>query len=576
SLLFLNLTSSKSQSNARSRIYFTDVNNDGLIDYVKDNIVYFNRMEPHSGMPSFTDDSNLTPNVIMRDGQVDPSVSQGLPDFDIDSGLMDVVKVWVAPKDGFVNITGTITKTFVASHNGVRFSVEHGKATAPLSTYLINPSLLVTNSISTNKSNVYVNEGDHIYFRVNSSQLPDGEVSVDWNPKVIYTNGTDGSSFSEAFLFGDTEAEPAVIKQSGQYRVEWPSQANLNLSSAIDLTVRVYTLNPNNVSSPRVNVLTYNQTVTTSLNYVPSSVTFNAPANPSQPNSYFYVEIEAKGSKTLDWKKFDNAFAPKLKKLSDNSFVHIVPKYDMDNAAATELGIGTLYKNWGQIAYKGALPDQDFTPIKKELISKAKLAGIPNYANASANHIMHRQPCSVSYNFNTGTFSGGGTTYTVSTQQQEAMDHFMMLRSDREKSAWSAHPRLLVKSSAMNPNYRTDNSNFTPMAPVPTPTGIGTYGAYGIIKENTSVSQSANWSTNFYGFALGNGQNKATSTPINDFMDMNGDGYPDVVGDKIQFTSNKGGLTSNFLDKAVLAQSLSSGSGYNAGGSSAHITQIAD
>src|SRR5690606_13454144 len=346
SLLFLNLTSSKSQSNARSRIYFTDVNNDGLIDYVKDNIVYFNRMEPHSGMPSFTDDSNLTPNVIMRDGQVDPSVSQGLPDFDIDSGLMDVVKVWVAPKDGFVNITGTITKTFVASHNGVRFSVEHCIATAPLSTYLINPSLLVTNSISTNKSNVDVNEGDHIYFRVNSSQLPDGEVSVDWNPKVIYTNGTDGSSFSEAFLFGDTEAEPAVIKQSGQYRVEWPSQANLNLSSAIDLTVRVYTLNPNNVSSPRVNVLTYNQTVTTSLNYQASSLTFSAPANPSQPNSYFYVEIEAKGSKNLDWKKLDNAFEPKLRKLSDMSFVHIVPKYDMDNPAATELGIGTLYKNW--------------------------------------------------------------------------------------------------------------------------------------------------------------------------------------------------------------------------------------
>src|SRR5690606_15724284 len=368
----------------------------------------------------------------------------------------------------------------------------------------------------------------------------------------------------------------SIIKQSRQYRVEWPSQANLNLSSAIDLTVRVYTLNPNNVSSPRVNVLTYNQTVTTSLNYQASSLTFSAPANPSQPNSYFYVEIEAKGSKNLDWKKFDNAFEPKLRKLSDMSFVHIVPKYDMDNPAATELGIGTLYKNWGQFAYKGALPDQDFTPIKKELISKAKLAGIPNYANASANPLMNSQPGSVSYNFNTGTFSGDGTTYTVSTQQQEAMDHFMMLRSDREKSAWSAHPRLLVKSSAMNPNYRTDNSNFTPMAPVPTPTGIGTYGAYGIIKENTSVSQSANWSTNFYGFALGNGQNKATSTPINDFMDMNGDGYPDVVGDKIQFTSNKGGLTSNFLDKAVLAQSLSSGSGYNAGGSSAHITQIAD
>src|SRR5690606_25041061 len=203
SLLFLNLTSSKSQSNARSRIYFTDVNNDGLVDYVKDKIVYFNRMEPLSGLPSFTDNSNLTPNVILRNGAVDPTVSQGLPDFDIDSGLMDVVKVWVAPKDGNVNITGNIIKPFVASHNGVRFSVEHGNDSSPFSSYLINPTLLVNATHPTNVSNVYVEEGDHIYFRVNSSQLPDGEVTVDWNPAVVYTNGTDGSNFNDSFLFGD-------------------------------------------------------------------------------------------------------------------------------------------------------------------------------------------------------------------------------------------------------------------------------------------------------------------------------------------------------------------------------------
>ena len=577
SLLFLNLTSSKSQSNARSRIYFTDVNNDGLIDYVKDKIVYFNRMEPNSGMPSFTDNSNLTPNVILRNGAVDPAVSQGLPDFDIDSGLMDVVKVWVAPKDGNINITGTIIKPFVASHNGVRFSVEHGKGSATLSTYLINPTLLVNAALPTNVSNISVSKGDHIYFRVNSSQLPDDEVIVDWNPRVVYTNGTDGSTFNQAFVYGNSEAVPTVISESGQYRIDW-SQSNLNLPSAIQLSVNVYTLNPNNSSAPKVNILTYNQTVTNFLNYQANSLTFNASVNRSQPDTYVYVEIEATGSASLNWKQFDNAFKPKLIKTHDNSFVHIVPKYDMGNAIASELGLGTLYLNWGQFAYKGALPDQNFTPIKKELVSKAKLAGIQNIANPTPNPLMNSQPSigSVSYNFQTGNFSAGGTTYTVSPDQKEAMEHFMMLRPDREKLAWSAHPKLLVKEVEMSPNYRTDNSNYTPMVPIPSPTGVGIYGAYGVIKEHSSVSQSSNWSMGFYGFALGNGQNKATSTPVNDYMDLNGDGYPDVIGDKIQFTSNKGGLTSNFLNKALLSQTLSNGSGYNAGGSTAHITQTAD
>src|SRR5690606_3108894 len=118
--------------------------------------------------------------------------------------------------------------------------------------------------------------------------------------------------------------------------------------------------------------------------------------------------------------------------------------------------------------------------------------------------------------------------------------------------------------------------NYTPMVSIPPPSGIGIYGAYGIVKENTSVSQSSNWSTSFYGFALGNGESKAISQPINDFMDINGDGYPDIIGDKVQFTSNKGGLTNNFLNKPLMAASISNGSGKNAGGSSAHITMIAD
>src|SRR5690554_753701 len=557
SLLFLNLTSSKSQSNTRSRIYFSDVNNDGLVDYVKDKIVYFNRMDPNSGMPSFTANSNLTPNVILREGEVDSSVSQGLPDFDIDEGLMDVVKVWVAPKDGYINITGSIAKPFVASNNGVRFSVEHGKNSSTFSTYLINPTLLVNATHPTNVSNVYVEEGEHIYFRVNSSQLPDGEVTVDWNPAVIYTNGSDGSNFNESYLFGDVEAEPLTIKESGQYRIEW-TPSSVNLPGGIELTVKAYKINPNNPSS-KINVLTHTQTVTNWLDYQPSLLSFTTNIQPPDPNSYVYVEIEAKGNVNQNWKQFDNAFVPVLKKVSDNSFVHIVPKYDMDNNNVSELGIGTLYKNWGQFAYKGALPDQNFTPIRKEYISKAGLAGTNNFTNPTSNPIMNIQPGAIGYNFSRGNFSNGGAYITVPNDQKVAMEHFTMLRSDRANLAWSAHPKLLVKGFAMSPNYRTDNSNYQPMVSIPAPTGVGTYGAYGIVKESSTVSQSSNWSASFYGFGLGNGESKATSLPINDFLDINGDGYPDIIGDKVQFTSNKGGLTNNFLNKPLMAASISNG-----------------
>src|SRR5690606_32746877 len=150
-----------------------------------------------------------------------------------------------------------------------------------ISSYLINPKLLVNATLPTNVSNVYVDAGDHIYFRVNTSQLPDGEVTVNWDPRVEYTTGSviDNSSFSESFLYGDVEATPLTIRDQGQYRVEW-SPASLNLPTGIQLKVTVYTLDPNNLQTPKTNVITpYIQTVTNSLTYQPSAVTFYAGSN---------------------------------------------------------------------------------------------------------------------------------------------------------------------------------------------------------------------------------------------------------------------------------------------------------
>src|SRR5690606_5782508 len=129
SVILGSFSASKSQTNGRARTFFTDVNNDGLVDFVKDRIVYFNRIDPNSDRPTFTDNSALTPNRIFKEGAPDPDVSALLPDLSVGNDLMDVVKVWVAPREGDVNISGTISKNFVASHNGIRYSVEHSGRT---------------------------------------------------------------------------------------------------------------------------------------------------------------------------------------------------------------------------------------------------------------------------------------------------------------------------------------------------------------------------------------------------------------------------------------------------------------
>src|SRR5690606_25548992 len=56
SLFLYNIGWSNSKAVSESNIFMTDVNADGLVDYVKDKIVYFNRIDPNNGLPTFTAD----------------------------------------------------------------------------------------------------------------------------------------------------------------------------------------------------------------------------------------------------------------------------------------------------------------------------------------------------------------------------------------------------------------------------------------------------------------------------------------------------------------------------------------
>ncbi|MBS7321100.1 MAG: hypothetical protein KIG55_05860, partial [Myroides sp.] len=769
-LMIATASFSNSTTNSESNTFLTDVNADGLIDYVHDRIVYFNRMDPNSGLPTFTDNSNLTPNRIFKEGDVDPAVLAPLPDLTLGNDLMDVVKVWVAPKSGTINISGTISKNFVSSDNGVRFSIEKSYigllqpnqniensseniqqgAYFPFdpyfSTYLINPSLLVVNSMPTTVTNVSVTRGTHIYFRVNSSQQPSGPVQVNWDPQITYVTEDFpsvnqyqqySSKYSDSFLYGNSLLEPILLNTAGPHYLKIDA-FNINNSATIaELSDDVFikaTLFKAPDSNGNVNeTVIWSQHIKRNLNNSigAQNIFLNTQnIDEDDPATYYYLKIEAFTDSQINWKKFDTKFKPRVvnslneaqyvipfyesksgqltnfyqsvinatqtvtikhnfalsnctQSICENQYVYMVVKdgkgkipsvvgnaypakfrykiaangtvveirqfnnidytipistttsqitagsgnsyyfeyyadsysiasrlntyqEDYNNLLTSSLtgspkslfvngttntglykanifyrqnlqGIGTLYRNWGQFAYKGALPNQNFEKIKRRHIGILAMAGITSEdpteeeLGEQSDFVENFDPSELEYDHQTGTFTGNaGVSYNSS--QIEALQHFTMLKPDRLSLNWKSHNNLFVAASTMAPFLRydigdTDLGNLN----IPAPQGVGVNGAVSIVRQSTSSSNGKTIGTSFIGLSYGHTTSKATSTILNDYQDVNGDGYPDIIGQQVQLTSKRGGLSNNILNQNLLFGTSSDGSGNSISGSPAVI-----
>jgi|GEM_PF-763781 len=810
SMSFSLLVGSKSFSNnksiSESNIFLTDVNADGLVDYVKDKIVYFNRIDPNSGIPSFTEDSSLTPNLIFKEGDVDPDVLAPLPNLNLDNDLMDVVKVWVAPKSGTINITGTISKQFVASDNGVRYAVEKNyfgrivrstnssssgniqeqdsiqnefpsesmeadeslddietdddmmnslNNSIPVldlydSTYLIEPSLLVLNSANTNIAEVAVNKGDHIYFRVNSSQVPGTAAKVSWDPQITYTTENFdspnqykqySSKYSESYIYGNTFADPLVISKPGTYLLQWDSfTINNTLTTAElsdDVIIKAVLFKANqdqNNNAPEIPINTFIYTIKRNVNNTLNNpnILLSVPGiNEQNIETYYYLRMEVLTDSQINWKKLDDKFKPRVVYANTNEtyylkpsyrvFPHQVTKYYKSTfSSATTLsvkhnfslsnctqsacqdqliylivknqygkipnttngqpakfrykvnsygsvtevrqfngtaysgivstttlsqivttagsslyfeyyaetlsiasklntyqdnynnlvtsnigsaaqstgsntglykanifyahnltGFGTLYRNWGQFAYKGAKPHENFQKIKRSYLGIHRLSGLsseePNEQEAQEQQsfFTNTDPNNINYDPNTGTVTGANGT-TPNSSQIAAMQHFTSLQPNRGAGMWSSHPNLFVKAQEMSPFLRYDLGAATLQSfNIPAPQLNTIYGAVSIVRQSSSRSEGSTQSLSFGFLGLGNSTSEAESTVLNDYQDVNGDGYPDIIGDKVQLTSYRGGLSNRVLNNRLLYRNLSNGTGKIVSGSPVTITQLA-
>ena len=222
-----------SRTTSKTYSYFSDINNDGLVDIVSDGVVYFNYINSYQGannsiaVPSFSKSSVYTQNPIstsMAKRKTTQKISaEPAPEKDdvgtINSGnvqtdwslvvekpkpltaedsamyasipMQDVVRVWEAPYKGRIRISGNMTYANNKDYgpkkdeDGVICIIQHDSLE-------INKIYLDKNSQSVNLYTNYeidVEEGNKIYFRVKAGELLQSNSINDivrLNPKIDY------------------------------------------------------------------------------------------------------------------------------------------------------------------------------------------------------------------------------------------------------------------------------------------------------------------------------------------------------------------------------------------------------
>lgn len=190
---------SNSRTTTKNTVYFGDFNADGLVDIVDNGVVYFNHIN-ENGHPVFSPLSDLTPNPLAGNSQIDLSL---LPDPAAEQAILeeqfplhDAVRMWQAQYDGTIYMSAPVslvedTSTVAREdtlRDGVRVTIQR------------NASLLWSAEIEADDyaarvpsmGLIAVSKGDRFYFRV-QSRYNGSYDKVFWDPEIFYQsiNGSD-------------------------------------------------------------------------------------------------------------------------------------------------------------------------------------------------------------------------------------------------------------------------------------------------------------------------------------------------------------------------------------------------
>ena len=202
-------------------VYFSDVNGDMLMDIVKDGKVFFNYIDS-LGEPHFSESSGDSPSVINAESGIasnlvthDPQALEKAID---DNPLHDIVRVWKAPINGTISITGAVAlhrdlspdaKSY-AFDDGVRIAIEH-KESELWSTEIKEDDFVPKNPVGVNA--IPVKKGEKIYFRV-QSKVNGAYDRVIWVPQITYAQHIVGLNDANALPVYQFKADDDFLLSS--------------------------------------------------------------------------------------------------------------------------------------------------------------------------------------------------------------------------------------------------------------------------------------------------------------------------------------------------------------------------
>lgn len=370
--------------------------------------------------------------------------------------------------------------------------------------------------------NLAVENNESYSFKVQSSTNIDWS-SIQWNPVMYYTasadpaipvTGTSGESLVKFYPVPDYSIYADVISITKPWvaavnSIAVTPQLSLPPSSLYNGSITFSVKKKDTlVAKQRLNV--FNGQIST-----PQTFTINTSQNDTLYFEYHTNSFEL--VKVLDHK------AVVVQAGATINVATGLHAY-LDTVKNGNIIFGPLFRGWGHFAYNGNR-DRATNAINE---NELKLSEV----------LLNSEPVDV------GSIGDGNELENKNTYDP-AKDNFIMLVALGEKKHWEGYDKQTFVTADIVSSSRLGDDDISPVQAVP---GNGS-GARAINK----IAKSTNYSFSVGaggGFISGSyGKSYGGMKVLTDFVDMNGDRYPDIVTEKkIQYTNALGGLSSTYID----------------------------